>query len=65
MAQWIRHRPMEPGIAGSSPAGVIMDGVLAPMQRAQPFSPLADAGSLCDYQARRCPTRHRPRLNKG
>ena len=23
MAQWIRHRPTEPGIAGSSPAGVI------------------------------------------
>ena len=22
MAQWIRHRPTEPGIAGSSPAGV-------------------------------------------
>ena len=22
MAQWIRHRPMEPGIPGSSPAGV-------------------------------------------
>ena len=24
MAQWIRHRPTEPGIAGSSPAGVIV-----------------------------------------
>ena len=24
MAQWIRHRPTEPGIAGSSPAGVIL-----------------------------------------
>ena len=23
MAQWIRHRPTEPGIAGSSPAGVM------------------------------------------
>ena len=23
VAQWIRHRPTEPGIAGSSPAGVI------------------------------------------
>ena len=23
MAQWIRHRPSEPGIAGSSPAGVM------------------------------------------
>ena len=22
VAQWIRHRPTEPGIAGSSPAGV-------------------------------------------
>ena len=30
VAQWIRHRPTEPGIAGSSPAGVIhgMDSVL-------------------------------------
>ena len=26
VAQWIRHRPMEPGIAGSSPAGVIILG---------------------------------------
>ena len=25
VAQWIRHRPTEPGIAGSSPAGVILD----------------------------------------
>ncbi len=25
VAQWIRHRPTEPGIAGSSPAGVIAD----------------------------------------
>ena len=24
VAQWIRHRPTEPGIAGSSPAGVII-----------------------------------------
>ena len=24
MAQWIRHRPTEPGIAGSSPAEVIL-----------------------------------------
>ena len=24
VAQWIRHRPAEPGIAGSSPAGVIV-----------------------------------------
>ena len=23
VAQWIRHRPTEPGIAGSSPAGVM------------------------------------------
>ena len=23
VAQWIRHRPTEPGMAGSSPAGVI------------------------------------------
>ena len=27
VAQWIRHRPTEPGIAGSSPAGVICQGV--------------------------------------
>ena len=26
VAQWIRHRPTEPGIAGSSPAGVILIG---------------------------------------
>ena len=26
VAQWIRHRPTEPGIAGSSPAGVIPTG---------------------------------------
>ena len=25
VAQWIRHRPTEPGIAGSSPARVIFD----------------------------------------
>jgi hypothetical protein len=24
VAQWMRHRPTEPGIAGSSPAGVIL-----------------------------------------
>ena len=24
VAQWIRHRPTEPGIAGSSPVGVIV-----------------------------------------
>ena len=24
VAQWMRHRPTEPGIAGSSPAGVIV-----------------------------------------
>ena len=24
VAQWIRHRPTEPGIAGSNPAGVIV-----------------------------------------
>ena len=24
VAQWIRHRPTEPGIAGSSPGGVIL-----------------------------------------
>ena len=28
MAQWIRHRPAEPGIAGSSPAGVIFQVLL-------------------------------------
>ena len=28
VAQWIRHRPTEPGIAGSSPAGVIFPMVL-------------------------------------
>ena len=27
VAQWIRHRPTEPGIAGSSPAGVICVGM--------------------------------------
>ena len=29
VAQWIRHRPTEPGIAGSSPAGVILPTHLA------------------------------------
>ena len=29
VAQWIRHRPTEPGIAGSSPAGVIIFPALA------------------------------------
>lgn len=29
VAQWIRHRPTEPGIAGLSPAGVILSQVLA------------------------------------
>ena len=33
VAQWIRHRPSEPGIAGYSPAGVI-----AIMGRALPFA---------------------------
>ena len=28
VAQWIRHRPTEPGIAGSSPAGVISFSLL-------------------------------------
>ena len=28
VAQWIRHRPTEPGIAGSSPAGVISHTLL-------------------------------------
>ena len=28
VAQWIRHRPTEPGIAGSSPAGVNLIEVL-------------------------------------
>ena len=28
VAQWIRHRPTEPGIAGSSPAGVIGYGMV-------------------------------------
>jgi hypothetical protein len=32
VAQWIRHRPTEPGIAGSSPAGVI---AADPIQTAQ------------------------------
>ena len=27
VAQWIRHRPTEPGIAGSSPAGVMLSQV--------------------------------------
>ena len=35
VAQWIRHRPTEPGIAGSSPAGVIGHGVEALMDRAR------------------------------
>ena len=26
MAQWIRHQPTEPGIVGSSPTGVTLDG---------------------------------------
>ena len=36
VAQWIRHRPTEPGIAGSSPAGVIILGrnALLLLQRA-------------------------------
>ena len=29
MAQWIRHRPTEPGVAGSSPAGVIRQTAFA------------------------------------
>ena len=36
VAQWIRHRPTEPGIAGSSPAGVI---AADPIQTAQRFCP--------------------------
>ena len=28
VAQWIMHRPTEPGIAGSSPAGVICDYIV-------------------------------------
>ena len=39
VAQWIRHRPTEPGIAGSSPAGVI--GCFVPLQQATPAQPQA------------------------
>lgn len=31
VAQWIRHRPTEPGIAGSSPAGVIIQNRMHPL----------------------------------
>ena len=35
VAQWIRHRPTEPGIAGSSPAGVmsVRDVQRSPLHR--------------------------------
>ena len=39
VAQWIRHRPTEPGIAGSSPAGVIFH--LPPHGRQPPSSEVA------------------------
>ena len=36
VAQWIRHRPTEPGIAGSSPAGVIAADPIQTAQRSCP-----------------------------
>lgn len=40
MAQWIRHRPTEPGIAGSSPAGVMHLAVPLASQCAGPLCPV-------------------------
>jgi hypothetical protein len=38
VAQWIRHRPTEPGIAGSSPAGVnlLVDAKCQPLLAMSP-----------------------------
>ena len=36
VAQWIRHRPTEPGIAGSSPAGVNCIGKSAKKKPCEP-----------------------------
>ena len=37
VAQWIRHRPTEPGIAGSSPAGVIVETRVAVFEHMRPL----------------------------
>ena len=54
VAQWIRHWPTEPGIAGSSPAGVICDqlkwsaaGSQAPMKSLSPKGKSIDVVSSC------------------
>jgi hypothetical protein len=43
VAQWIRHRPTEPGIAGSSPAGVIYSSCASTV-----WARFANDGSICN-----------------
>ena len=57
MAQWIRHRPTEPGIAGSSPAEVIC----APPMLAL-FSSLIPAATPLLLVPSNCPRPWSPRL---
>ena len=45
VAQWIRHRPTEPGIAGLSPAGII----LVFPQRRQPHQQHASSQPICSF----------------
>ena len=53
MAQWIRHRPTEPGIAGSSPAGVIIaPSAAAPVLWQKSMSARAQQRSLATTVSR-------------
>ena len=52
VAQWIRHRPTEPGIAGSSPAGVLLPADLAlpwPWLPCFPASRWRESAGVCPW----------------
>ena len=67
MAQWIRHRPTEPGIAGSSPAGVIMLECWHPCNARSPSHQVLTVGPRAIARAAAVPrsTRHRLRCHVG
>ena len=66
VAQWIRHRPTEPGIAGSSPAGVIFAfGNCRPSQTCSNKSPLRGSNPRpYAYEAHALPTELRTQTKK-
>ena len=53
VAQWIRHRPTEPGIAGSSPAGVILPAWLLPKGISSSVGSANRPKSLTKWQGKR------------